>query len=40
MAKIDIEKIYNESHEIYGSPKITQILNKNGEKVFEMPEVC
>lgn len=31
----EVEKIYNESHEIYGSPKITQILNKNGEKVSQ-----
>lgn len=31
----EVEKIYNESHEIYGSLKITQILNKNGEKVSQ-----
>lgn len=31
----EVEKIYNESHKIYGSPKITQILNKNGEKVSQ-----
>ena len=31
----EIKKIHEESHEIYGSPKITQILNKNGEKVSQ-----
>lgn len=31
----EIKKIYKESHEIYGSPKISQILNKNGESVSQ-----
>ena len=31
----EVEKVYKESHEIYGLPKITQILNKNGEKVSQ-----
>ena len=30
-----VEKIYKDSYEIYGSPKITQILNQNGEKVSQ-----
>lgn len=28
-----VKEIHEESHEIYGSPKITQILNKEGENV-------
>ncbi len=28
-----VEEIYRNSHEIYGSPKITEMLNQNGEKV-------
>lgn len=31
----EVEKVYKESHEIYGSPKITHILNQNGEKVSQ-----
>ena len=31
----EIKKIHKESHEIYGSPKISQILNKNGESVSQ-----
>lgn len=30
-----VEKIYKDSHEIYGSPKITEIINQNGEKVSQ-----
>ena len=29
----EIKKIHKESYEIYGSPKITELLNKKGEKV-------
>ena len=31
----EIKKIHKESYEIYGSPKITGILNKHGEKVSQ-----
>lgn len=31
----EIKKIHKESYEIYGSPKITEILNKHGEKVSQ-----
>ena len=31
----EVENVYKESHEIYGSPKITHILNQNGEKVSQ-----
>lgn len=31
----EVKRIHDESHKIYGSPKITQILNKNGEKVSQ-----
>ena len=30
-----VEEIYRNSHEIYGSPKITEMLNQNGEKVSQ-----
>ena len=30
----EIKKIHKESYEIYGSPKITELLNKKGEKVI------
>lgn len=30
-----VKEIHEESHEIYGSPKITQILNKEGENVSQ-----
>ena len=29
----EIKKIHKESYEIYGLSKITELLNKNGEKV-------
>ena len=31
----EIKKIHKESYEIYGLPKITELLNKNGEKVSQ-----
>ncbi len=31
----EIKKIHKESYEIYGSPKITELLNKHGEKVSQ-----
>lgn len=31
----EIKKIHKESYEIYGSPKITELLNKKGEKVSQ-----
>lgn len=31
----EIKEIHKESHEIYGSPKITKILNQNGENVSQ-----
>ena len=31
----EIKKIHKESYEIYGSPKITELLNKNSEKVSQ-----
>ena len=31
----EIKKIHKESYEIYGSPKITELLNKKGKKVSQ-----
>jgi putative transposase len=34
-AKIEITQIYNESHQIYGAPKIASILQSRGHKITE-----